>query len=136
MLFRSYRVLGISRFANTQALFDRADALQVRYVLDDALQTEAGVHAALADLAPDLQACDAVYLTLDTDVLPAAVAPGVSAPAPLGVPLWCVEAVVDAVLASGKLVAADVAEFNPAFDRDGITAKVVARLAARIARVC
>lgn len=53
-----YRVLGISRFANTQALFDRADALQVRYVLDDALQTEAGVHAALADLAPDLQACD------------------------------------------------------------------------------
>ena len=131
-----YRVLGISRFANTQALFDRADALQVRYVLDDALQTEAGVHAALADLAPDLQACDAVYLTLDTDVLPAAVAPGVSAPAPLGVPLWCVEAVVDAVLASGKLVAADVAEFNPAFDRDGITAKVVARLAARIARVC
>ncbi|MBS0293064.1 MAG: formimidoylglutamase [Proteobacteria bacterium] len=129
-----YRVLGISRYANTQALFDRADALRVRYVLDDALQTEAGVHAALADLAPDLLNCDAVYLTLDTDVLPAGVAPGVSAPAPLGVPLWCVEAVVDAVLASGKLVAADVAEFNPAFDRDGITAKVVARLAARIAR--
>ena len=54
--------------------------------------------------------------------------------APLGVPLWCVEAVVDAVLASGKLVAADLAEFNPAFDRDGLTAKVVARLAARLAR--
>ena len=83
-----------------------------------------------------LAPCRPVYLTLDTDVLPAAVAPGVSAPAPLGVPLWCVEAVVDAVLASGKLVAAEVAEFNPAFDRDGITAKVVARLAARIARVC
>ena len=29
-----------------------------------------------------------MYLTLDTDVLPAAVAPGVSAPAPLGVPLY------------------------------------------------
>ncbi len=130
----NYRVLGISRYANTRALFDRADALGVRHVLDDALQTESGLRAALADLAPDLQACDGVYLTLDTDVLPAAVAPGVSAPAPLGVPLWCVEAVVDAVAASGKLVAADVAEFNPAFDRDGITAKVVARLVARIAR--
>ncbi len=33
-----------------------------------------------------------------------------------------------------KLVAADLAEFNPSFDRDGLTAKVVARLAARLAR--
>ncbi len=129
-----YRVLGISCYANTQALFERADALGVRYVLDEALQTEVGLQAALAALAPDLQACDAVYLTIDTDVLPGAVAPGVSAPAPLGVPLWCVEAVVDTVLASGKLVAADVAEFNPAFDRDGLTGKVVARLVARMAR--
>ena len=85
-------------------------------------------------LAHDLAQCDAVYLTVDIDVLPGAVAPGVSAPAPLGVPLAQVERVVDAVLASGKLVAADLAEFNPAFDRDGLTAKVVARLAARIAR--
>ena len=33
-----------------------------------------------------------------------------------------------------SLVAADLAEFNPNFDRDGLTAKVVARLAARLAR--
>jgi formiminoglutamase len=52
----------------------------------------------------------------------------------LGVPLWGLERVVDAVLASGNLVAADLAEFNPSFDRDGLTAKVVARLAARLAR--
>lgn len=129
-----YRVLGISRYANTQALFERADALRVRYWLDDALQTEAGVNTALAALAPDLAACDAVYLTVDIDVLPAAAAPGVSAPAPLGVPLWAIERMVDSVLASGKLAAADFAEFNPGYDQDGITAKVVARLAARIAR--
>ena len=65
---------------------------------------------------------------------PAPWLPAYRPPAPLGVPLWGVERVVDAVLASGKLVAADLAEFNPAFDRDGLTAKVVARLAARIAR--
>ena len=129
-----YRVLGISRYANTQALFDRADALGVRYWLDDELQTESGVNAALAALAPDIAACDALYLTTDIDVLPAATAPGVSAPAPLGVPLWAIERVVDCVLASGKLAAADFAEFNPGHDRDSITAKVVARLAARIAR--
>ena len=129
-----YRVLGISRYANTQALFERADALGVRYWLDDVLQTEAGMQQALASLAQELQACDAVYLSIDIDVLPGAVASGVSAPAPLGVPLWGVERVVDAVLSSGKLVAADLAEFNPSFDRDGLTAKVVARLAARLAR--
>ena len=129
-----YRVLGISRYANTQALFERADALGVRYWLDDVVQTEAGMQQALAALAQELQACDAVYLSIDIDVLPGAVAPGVSAPAPLGVPLWGVERVVDAVLSSGKLVAADLAEFNPSFDRDGLTAKVVARLVARLAR--
>ena len=129
-----YRVLGISRYANTQALFERAEALGARYWLDDVLQTEAGMQQALAALAQELQACDAVYLSIDIDVLPGAVAPGVSAPAPLGVPLWGVERVVDAVLSSGKLVAADLAEFNPSFDRDGLTAKVVARLAARLAR--
>lgn len=129
-----YRVLGISRYANTQALFERADTLGVRYWLDDALQTEQGLQEALAVLAHDLAQCDAAYLTVDIDVLPGAVAPGVSAPAPLGVPLAQVERVVDTALASGKLVAADLAEFNPTFDRDGLTAKVVARLAARIAR--
>ena len=131
-----YRVVGISQFANTQALFDRADALGVRYVLDDALQSEAGLLQAQAALEHDMAQCDAVYLTIDLDVLPGGVAPGVSAPAPLGMPLALVERLVDAVLASRKLVAADIAEFNPAFDRDGLTAKVAARLVARIARGC
>lgn len=131
-----YRVFGISRFANTQALFDRADALGVHYVLDDALQSEAGLLQAQAALVHDLAQCDAVYLTIDLDVLPGGVAPGVSAPAALGMPLALVERLVDAVLASGKLVAADIAELNPAFDRDGLTAKVAARLAARMARGC
>jgi formiminoglutamase len=30
---------------------------------------------------------------------------------------------------SGKLIAADIAECNPTYDRDGLTAKVAARLA-------
>lgn len=132
----NYRVFGISQFANTQALFDRADALGVRYVLDDVLQSEAGVLQAQAALVHDMAQCDAVYLTIDLDVLPGGVAPGVSAPAALGMPLALVERLVDTVLASGKLVAADIAELNPAFDRDGLTAKVAARLAARMARGC
>ena len=38
------------------------------------------------------------------------------------------------VLDSGKLVAADIAEFSPGFDQDGLTARVAARLAATITR--
>lgn len=131
-----YRVFGISRYANTQALFEHADALGVRYWLDDDLQLEAGMQGARAALEHGLSRCDGVYLTVDMDVLPGPLAPGVSAPAPLGVPLACIEALVDVVVASHKLLAADIAELNPAFDRDGLTAKVAARLAARISRGC
>ena len=130
----NYRVFGISRFANTRALFDRADGLGVRYWLDEALQGESGLRSACEQLAEEIRACDAVYLTICLDVLPGGVAPGVSAPAPLGVPLAGVEALIDEAAGCGKLVAADIAELNPEFDRDGLTARVAARLAARIVR--
>lgn len=129
-----YRVLGISRFGNTRALFDRADALGVRFVPDEQLQDAIGLTEAQAGLAVDLAQCDGVYLTICLDVLPAHVAPGVSAPASLGVPLHVVESLVDQVLASGKLLAADLAELNPAFDEGGRTARAAARLVTRIAR--
>lgn len=129
-----YRVFGISRYANTEALFQRAETLGVRWQLDDAMQSPDGLAAAQAALAQDLAACDAVYLTLCLDVLPGATAPGVSAPAPLGVSMAYVEALVDQIMNSGRVIAADIAELNPVFDRDGMTARVAARLAARIAR--
>lgn len=130
----NYHVLGISRYANTQALFDRADALDVRHVLDENLQTETGVAAARDDLLVALQRCEAVYLTVCLDVLPGFQAPGVSAPAVLGVPLASVLALLHTVLASGKVLASDIAELNPGSDRDALTAKTAARIAACMAR--
>lgn len=129
-----YRVFGISEYGNTQALFERAQAIGVRHWLDDDLQQPAGLEAARQALAADLQASDAAYLTVCLDVLPGGQAPGVSAPAALGVPLAAVQVLIDEVLASGRLVAADIAELNPSLDRDGLTARVAARLAARLAR--
>jgi formiminoglutamase len=129
-----YRVLGISRYANTRALFDRAKGFGVRYWLDEGLQTESALAAAQAALSAEFANFDAVYLTVCLDVLPAAVAPGVSAPGVLGVPLSHVERLIDLVAGCGKLVASDIAEFNPQYDRDGITARVAARLVARIVR--
>ncbi|WP_306359493.1 formimidoylglutamase [Nocardia sp. CC227C] len=127
-----YAVLGISQPANTAALFDAAHRLDVRYLLDEQCGTldYAIVDAFVAEL---LDAVDLLYLTIDLDVLPAAVAPGVSAPAAYGVPLEIVQRVCDRVSASGSLAAVDVAELNPALDVDSRTARTAARLLHRIA---
>ncbi|MBL1073962.1 formimidoylglutamase [Nocardia sp. 2] len=126
-----YDVLGISQPSNTRALFDTAKRLGVRYLIDDRCgvtdsdQVDTFV-AALVD------SVDQIYLTIDLDVLPAAVAPGVSAPAAYGVPLETIQRVCDRVTESGKLIAVDVAELNPAFDIDNRTARTAARLIHRI----
>ncbi|WP_019203948.1 formimidoylglutamase [Tsukamurella sp. 1534] len=126
-----YAVVGISQPGNTRALFDEAERLGVRYLQDD----ECGVlsmPAVEAFVQDFLAGVDAVYLTIDLDVLPAAVAPGVSAPAGLGVPLEVVSRVCDVVAASGKLRLLDIAELNPSLDVDNRTARTAARLIHRI----
>ncbi|MFC9894194.1 formimidoylglutamase [Nocardia sp. NPDC127579] len=127
-----YAVIGISQPSNTRALFDTADRLGVRYLLDDDCGT-ANLAAVLKFVDDFLAAVDLVYLTIDLDVLPAAVAPGVSAPAAYGVPLETVQAVTDRLAASGKLAICDVAELNPSLDIDNRTARTAARLLHRIA---
>ncbi|MGG5172236.1 formimidoylglutamase [Pseudarthrobacter sp. J1738] len=120
----NYAVVGISEPNNTRALFETAEELDVKFLLDEDCSpaaTEEFVAAFLAGI-------DVLYLTIDLDVLPAAVAPGVSAPAAYGVPLEIISAICKQVAASGKLLHFDVAELNPAFDVDSRTAKVAARL--------
>ena len=119
-----YAVVGISEPNNTRTLFDTADRLGVKYLLDEDCSAER-VETFVADFVAGI---DVLYLTIDLDVLPASVAPGVSAPAAFGVPLSVISAVCRQVAASGTLLHLDVAELNPEFDIDGRTAKVAARL--------
>lgn len=129
----AYHVIGISEAANTRALFETAHAQRVTFELDETL-TLIRLEQTLENLAAWLERIDHLYLTVCLDVLPAATAPGVSAPAARGVSLEVVEPLVAAAAGSGKLAAADVAELNPAFDLDERTARVAARLVWRIAR--
>ena len=80
-----------------------------------------------------LAGVDCAYLSICLDVLPASVAPGVSAPAACGVALDVIETLIREVKQSGKLAVADVAELNPDFDQDNRTARVAARLVHHIA---
>ncbi|WP_067844025.1 formimidoylglutamase [Nocardia lijiangensis] len=123
-----YAVLGISQPSNTAALFGTAAKFDVRYLLDD----ECDPATSLAFVEDFLAEVDLVHLTIDLDVLPASVAPGVSAPAAFGIPLPTIQAVCDRVTASGKLAVVDVAELNPRLDIDNRTARTAARLLHRI----
>lgn len=133
-----YLCVGASEAANTPALFDRARALGVTIVTD----REAAQPAAQLQLQRFIEASSAVYLTFCLDVLPADVAPGVSAPSGLGVALHRVVALLEDALAAcghgrpgSKLLLADVAELNPRFDHDGRTARTAARLVYELAAI-
>ena len=122
-----YAVIGIAEPSNTGVLLDRARELGVRYLTDTDCwhHGESGITAFVEEFAREL---DLLYLTIDLDVLPAAVAPGVSAPAAFGVGTHLVAAAVRAAGGTGKLALLDVAELNPALDVDSRTARTAARL--------
>lgn len=128
-----YCCLGVAESSNTQALFKRADALGVSYRLDEQMGV-ACLTETQQQLAAFIKKCDWLYLTIDLDVLPASVAPGVSAPAARGVELEVIEALITDIKASGKLKLADLAELNPQLDIDHRTARTAARLLSLIAR--
>ncbi|WP_296244641.1 formimidoylglutamase [uncultured Enterobacter sp.] len=123
-----YACLGVSRAANTLALWDEAERLNVTLVEDLHFRRDA-----LSSLEKVLAQADRVYLTIDLDVLPAGEMPAVSAPAALGIPALDLLPVIEQICRSGKLQAADLVEFNPQYDRDGQGAKLAARLAWQIA---
>ena len=128
-----YHCLGVDEGSNTEALFDTARRLGAAWRRDRDM-VPSRLDEAAAELAAFLATVDRVHLTVDLDVLPASVAPGVSAPAPRGVALEVIEALVDTVVASGKLALGEVAELNPRFDLDGRTARVAARLVEQLGR--
>lgn len=117
-----YACLGVSRAANTQALWDEAQKRKVLIVED--LQCS----EALSQLTAFIKTMDRIYLTVDLDVLPLWEMPAVSAPAALGVPLATLLRLIAPLCLSGKLQAVDMVEYNPRFDHDGLAARVAARI--------
>lgn len=126
----TYSIIGISEPNNTLALAQTAADLGVEYLRDEECGNVADVAAFVENF---LARVDAVYLTIDLDVLPGYVAPGVSAPAALGVPFDIILAVCRQLALSPKLVHVDVVELNPRFDIDNRTARSAARLIHAIA---
>ena len=131
-----YLCVGASKAANTPALLDRAAGLGTQIIFD----VDAGEPAAERRILRFIEESSAVYLTFCLDVLPPAVAPGVSAPSGLGVALHRAIGLLRGVLTAcghgtpdSKLLLADIAELSPPHDEAGRTARTAARIAFELA---
>lgn len=69
---------------------------------------------------------DALYVSIDVDVLDSSVACGVSLPEPGGLSYRQLRALLGEVARRGRVIAFDVVELNPARDLSGTTARVAA----------
>lgn len=125
-----YACLGLRRDANPRELWERAAAWEVLAVERHELARSS--ESVLERLHAFMEPLDALYLTIDLDGFASAFAPGVSAASPMGFYPQEIMLFLEAVLESGKLVGADIAELNPAFDRDGQTAVLGAALLHKI----
>ncbi|AMM51827.1 formiminoglutamase [Rufibacter sp. DG15C] len=123
----NYLCLGIQEYGNTRALFNTAQNLGAEYVLSQDLHMFKA-EALKTDVQAFLSKVDKVYVSIDLDVFAAGYAPGVSAPAAMGVQPDIVLLLLQEIMKSGKVLSLDVVELNPQFDIDSRTAKLAASL--------
>lgn len=122
-----YLVLGIQEFGNTEALFAEADAKDVTYVMEQEISTSP-LDDTLRKIQLFIEKQDAVLLTLCSDVLNSAFAPGVSAPSPFGLDPLIVRSFIQTVASHKKTLSFDISEINPSLDHTNQTVKLGAYL--------
>lgn len=119
-----YFCIGIQANGNTQALFQRAEELEVKTILADEIHVDLNfVFREIEDFAVHF---DAIYLSLDLDVLDGAFAPGVSAPSVNGLTPFQVKSIIQKIIETKKVKVFDLVELNPELDQDNRTAKLAA----------
>jgi formiminoglutamase len=122
-----YLCIGAAEPSNTAALFERAGDLGADWARDTDI-TPWRLDVILETLETFALSVDVLHLTVDLDVLPAAMMPAVSAPAARGVSFEAVERLVEHAFFLRKVASCDVVEFNPALDADGNSTRIAARL--------
>jgi len=90
-----------------------------------------GIYETARRLADEVSVCDAVYLSIDVDVVDPAFAPGVQTPEPVGLTPREVLELLEYIVNS-KLVGVDIVEVAPKYDPSEITAALAARFVVEI----
>lgn len=131
----NYCCMGASVAANTPALFDYARQTNSLWLED----IDFTMATATSVLSAFLSRIDTLYVTVCMDAFPACAAPGVSAPAAVGIDAatvitlirwlgnYCQEHTINWSLS-------DIAELNPSYDQDHKTAKLAARIGFELTR--
>ena len=122
-----YFVIGIQPQSNTKALFDRAHEQDVKNIPLMDLAGES-IEKNRQKLMHFIKEADHLCLTVCLDVFDQAFAPGVSAPAAAGMLPQHALVIISEIMQTGKVIGANIAELNPAYDRDGQTARLAAKL--------
>jgi formiminoglutamase len=125
----SYLALGIQQNSNTRRLYKAAEEFGAEYISANRFSVIYSQEV-LSKIERFIRDNTHIYLTIDLDVFAASVAPGVSAPAYSGIfpdPFFfkCLQLIID----SNKIISMDIAEYNPIYDPEHITAKLAAALA-------
>lgn len=133
----SYLVLGINPAANTTSLFNYAKQRRMTW-FEDSECTQENLKRIQRSITSFLKHIDELYLTICMDVFPAHIAPGVSAPSPLGIdPLMVIKLIrwiqsqCEAYAVNWRI--SDIAEVNPDYDIDNHTSRLAARLVHELA---
>lgn len=121
--------IGIQKNSNTLKLFDTAHQFGMKYILAEELFFE-NLPVIYQKIEDFIEEVDVLYLTVCMDVFNVSISPGVSALAYNGIfadPTFM--HFFRLILKSEKLQALDIAEVNPLFDPQEITARLAATLA-------
>jgi len=123
----NYCVIGLQQQGNTDALFELANKLGVKYIsnYESDLTNLENIKKKFNDF---VEQNDYIYLSIDMDGFSSAYAPGVSAPSPLGFTPFFVIKLLNYFFNTGKVIGMDVAELNPKFDKDGLTSNLASKL--------
>lgn len=119
-----YLPIGINEAVNIQPMFELMREKNQSFITMDELLGESQDEL-IAQINFFINSMEHICITLDLDVFPAGVAPGVSAANPYGALPHHIKPLMKAILKSDKVISFDVAEMSPKHD-DGRTAKLAA----------
>ena len=123
-----YLCLGLDPLVNPKSLYYRAKDWGCQYLEWNQIRTE---HLLDTTVQSFCEKVDRILFSVDMDSIGSAWSPAVSAPAAIGLSPTDVINIFQKVFAFGKVATMHFAEFNPRFDIDYRTAKLIATLVAQ-----
>jgi len=125
----NYMCLGISKASNTQALFKRADELDVKYILDTDMNY-LNIKKIKRKIKAFLKDKKYIYISIDTDAFCPYLVPAVSAVSSRGIEISLTHEILKYLFKkyNDKIKLIDIAEFNPKYDINNIAKKTISRL--------